>query len=1346
MHFLKLQVQHGGDIHDVILATNSNDPCVEELQQHLQNQLNIPQDQQRIMFKGQNLHDKPEGKLRRYGITNTSLIRVVGPIVIALLALYAHAAGQHWAVIVAGSNGYYNYRHQADVCHAYQILHKHGIPDDNIVVMMYDDIANDPSNPTKGVIINHPNGKDVYKGVPKDYVGETVTPKNFLNVILGNTTALKGIGIEKHAQSNGPDDNVFIFFTDHGAAGLVAFPSDVLYAKDFNTAIKKMHTEKKYKQMVIYIEACESGSMLEDLLADNINVYGTTASNAEESSYACYYDEKRQTYLGDVYSVVWMEDSDAEKIDAETLFKQFQVTKKKTNTSHVMQYGDLKLGKAHMVAEFQGEVEVSKPPRNPTVDYYNDLLRRDAVPTEDVRLSVIARRLAASEANSENQRQLQKELEQLLQDRSTIQAHINEIAAVSVQMNRANLYETVIQQRMKITNHECYKSVTQHVHKKCFDLQIQYYETMSETTKFHFIRKNYFSRLVQEQQQQQIISLSSTNSTVSSQTTQKIRHALEYFVEDIRRDRDITIAKFLDELLVNDILINLAKMLLSDDERICGNVAFIIGSLVETEYGLKRFIDVFNNNKIDVNILQILCTMLKKSDPECVLNSAGSLGTICGSKEGRDFALYHPSLKDIVSNAADLLNSSNTWIASNSALVLARASVEEIGCKTILTHQNNRFISKRLVSALKTDDPGRSTNAAFAIARLCETDDGRRTIVNAVGQEELFNRLSSMLTSTDDTGLHKNACYALSCICNSSFGIQLLIQSNVDDIVAALEDIVMSDERETAWFAIMCLRTLADFEDISKRLRASKKLKIKLKHSKEKWLKYNDVQDELKLLWYTLHKNIKPTPPSITTCNANYVEISWELSTEIWDSDVQFRVFLDNIPIKNTPKTNCCIADLKPNSNYTIQLQYIMPWGESALSEPVKFKTEDELPPPVSDLRVIRTSMTATRISWQPPVDSSKCGIIKGYHIYLDDNEIDYTHDCSVTVGNLSPNITYQISVATNKGKGPKITVSVTTSSAGDTSPDRPIFPVVGRREITVKWQPPEVLAGRFTRYELISNGKSVYSGTELEYHLTMLRPDTEYTMEVVVYTNEGKFRSKPSKARTQKDDYIGRQSLYETPTQSTKVKKIDPSSPHGSPPIERRLSKDFKDIRNIQNVQMTTVRSLQLKSDNNLSSNNRILPILAAVNSRNNNSSYLRRARTDVISSHRSKTNFTYNPKTIPPPRPFDTSHSDPTDYKISVVTPCFEINEPALLPLVSNGGGGQVIGDYNRQVTWSLPITNRIVTVRQESTPRSTIRPTPSVSVPNSDVTTTANLKRKTSSSLPDLKIGQKTRSVIH
>lgn len=40
-----------------------------------------------------------------------------------------------------GSNTWGNYRHQADACHAYQILIKNGYKAKNIITMMYDDIA-----------------------------------------------------------------------------------------------------------------------------------------------------------------------------------------------------------------------------------------------------------------------------------------------------------------------------------------------------------------------------------------------------------------------------------------------------------------------------------------------------------------------------------------------------------------------------------------------------------------------------------------------------------------------------------------------------------------------------------------------------------------------------------------------------------------------------------------------------------------------------------------------------------------------------------------------------------------------------------------------------------------------------------------------------------------------------------------------------------------------------------------------------------------------------------------------------------------------------------------------------
>ncbi|KAG8481075.1 hypothetical protein CXB51_025809 [Gossypium anomalum] len=84
--------------------------------------------------------------------------------------------GTRWAVLIAGSNGYWNYRHQ-----------------ENIIVFIYDDIAFNEENPRPGVIINNPHGDDVYKGVPKDYTGEDDNVHNFFAALLGNKSAITGL-------------------------------------------------------------------------------------------------------------------------------------------------------------------------------------------------------------------------------------------------------------------------------------------------------------------------------------------------------------------------------------------------------------------------------------------------------------------------------------------------------------------------------------------------------------------------------------------------------------------------------------------------------------------------------------------------------------------------------------------------------------------------------------------------------------------------------------------------------------------------------------------------------------------------------------------------------------------------------------------------------------------------------------------------------------------------------------------------------------------------------------------------------------------------------------------------
>lgn len=257
------------------------------------------------------------------------------------------AAADDWAVIVAGSNTYDNYRHQADACHAYQIVHKFGIPDSRVIMMYYDDIAHSSENPYKGKIFNKPTpagtpGVDVYEGCPKHYTGRNVTVEKFTAVLTGDEKAAQGLPVLKSTEN----DRVFVNFVDHGATGIIAFPQGEMTSKQLKTALTTMSTKKMFSKLVFYLEACESGSMFQGVLDPSLGIYATTAANAVESSWGTYCppDDKvdgkeLNSCLGDLYSINWMENADKVGKD-ETLEDQYTIVKKLTTKSHVMQYGN----------------------------------------------------------------------------------------------------------------------------------------------------------------------------------------------------------------------------------------------------------------------------------------------------------------------------------------------------------------------------------------------------------------------------------------------------------------------------------------------------------------------------------------------------------------------------------------------------------------------------------------------------------------------------------------------------------------------------------------------------------------------------------------------------------------------------------------------------------------------------------------------------------------------------------------------------------------------------------------------------------------------------------------------
>ncbi|XP_066969761.1 legumain-like [Macrobrachium rosenbergii] len=378
--------------------------------------------------------------------------------ILALLSAISAVNADNWAVLVAGSRSWNNYRHQAGVCHAYQVLHDHGIPDDHIVVMMYDDLADNSENPTPGVIINQPDGPNVYEGIIKDYTGHDVTPDVFFKVLTGDEAGVAGIGSGKVIKS-GPEDRVFVNMVDHGNVGFFSFPNDHMYADDLFKVIENMHNNNQYKEMVMYMESCESGSLYDGIYPDNMGFYVTTSADPTESSYACYFDSVRDTYIGDLFGCCWMENSDESDLTTLTLGEQYQIVYECNSDSHSPWYGQPSI-QDEVVGAFLGMGKTRQRKSSG-----GSRSKADAVPSVDVPLFILKNKL--NKANGDEKIALQAQINGLFKKREFVQEVTKSIATLVT--GDEELAEYYIQNPMrKVNDWACYKRAVDAFNDKCF--------------------------------------------------------------------------------------------------------------------------------------------------------------------------------------------------------------------------------------------------------------------------------------------------------------------------------------------------------------------------------------------------------------------------------------------------------------------------------------------------------------------------------------------------------------------------------------------------------------------------------------------------------------------------------------------------------------------------------------------------------------------------------------------------------------------------------------------------------------------------------------------------------------
>jgi hypothetical protein len=64
-------------------------------------------------------------------------------------------------------------------------------------------------------------------------------------------------------------------------------------------------------------------------------------------------------------------------------------------------------------------------------------------------------------------------------------------------------------------------------------------------------------------------------------------------------------------------------------------------------------------------------------------------------------------LDEIIELSTNLLQNQNIWVSSNAALVIARISIEDVGCEKLLSHKSSQRILEQLIASLGCDNAGK---------------------------------------------------------------------------------------------------------------------------------------------------------------------------------------------------------------------------------------------------------------------------------------------------------------------------------------------------------------------------------------------------------------------------------------------------------------------------------------------------------------------------------------------------------------------------------------------------------------------------------------------------------------
>ena len=219
------------------------------------------------------------------------------------------ALTDQYAVLVQGSDGYINYRHQADVLNIYQALRRGGYPDDHIILILDKSIASHRANPEPGVIRTAPDGPDLLGGtdqLPKavvDYDSGDLSARDIADILMGRASARLPIVLPQ-----GEGHNVLLYWSGHGRSQSQGGADEFVWRDDYAgqgftaSMLRETAEQMQFRKLLIAAEPCY-GERVIRAVEGIPGVLAMSGASAAEQSWADHWNNDARIWMCNRFSL-----------------------------------------------------------------------------------------------------------------------------------------------------------------------------------------------------------------------------------------------------------------------------------------------------------------------------------------------------------------------------------------------------------------------------------------------------------------------------------------------------------------------------------------------------------------------------------------------------------------------------------------------------------------------------------------------------------------------------------------------------------------------------------------------------------------------------------------------------------------------------------------------------------------------------------------------------------------------------------------------------------------------------------------------------------------------------------